>query len=194
MLLSCQPRMRVLLPALAALCLGFAGVSRAASVDPILEWNAVMIEADAVDHSGAAHEQRGPVLCGRAFAITSAAMYDALNSIAKIGQPYLTVAPNAEGASVDAAVAQAAHDTLVKLYPAQSVAFDAALVQTLARVPDGPSKVQGIAVGQAVAAAIVQARSDDGAAKIDDPPYAPIAALGFHQADPTNPEQGFYAC
>src|SRR5438552_15624829 len=68
------------------------------SVDPILEWNAVMIQADVVDQT--VHQQAGPVLSGRAFAIVSAAMYDALNSIEQIGTPYLTVAPNAAGASV----------------------------------------------------------------------------------------------
>src|SRR5436190_1087351 len=101
------------------------------SVDPILEWNAVMIQADAVDHSGTVHQQPGPILCSRAFAMTSAAMYDALDSIEHFGTPYLTVAPDTAGASIDAAVAQAAHDTLVALYSAQTEAFDAALTRTL---------------------------------------------------------------
>src|SRR5262249_58840050 len=117
MLLSWRPTIgRLLLLHVAVLSLWFVEVGHAASVDPILEWNAVMIEADAVDHSGTLHQQEGPILCSRAFAIVSAAMYDALNSIEKIGRPYLTVAPNADGASVDAAVAQAAHDTLAVLY------------------------------------------------------------------------------
>src|SRR5262249_12717411 len=192
MLLSCQPMLRGLLPALAALCLGFAGVSRAASVDPILEWNAVMIEANAVDCAQTVQQQPGPVLVARAFAITSAAMYDALNSIENIGAPYLTKVANAAGASVDAAGAPAAHDTLVSLYSAQTVAFDAALSETLARVPDGPGKDQGVAVGKYVAAAMIQARANDGAANIDNPVYVPIDAPGFHQVDPINPDQGFY--
>src|SRR5690349_14412946 len=104
MLLSCQPTMRGLLPTLATLCLGFAGVSQAASIDPILEWNAVMIEANAVDcaQPAALQQNPGPVLVARAFAMTSAAMYDALNSIENIGAPYLTKVSNAAGASVDA--------------------------------------------------------------------------------------------
>ena len=68
------------------------------------------------------------------------------------------------------------------------------MTETLARLPDGPSKTKGIAVGQFVAASILQARSNDGSASIDDPPYVPTGALGFHQPDPTNPNQGFYAC
>ena len=104
------------------------------------------------------------------------------------------MAPNANGASVDAAVGQAAHDVLVSLYPAQTVAFDTALIETLARLPDGPNKDQGVAVGQYVAAQMIQNRTNDGAANLDNPPYVPINALGFHNVDPTNPNQGFYGC
>jgi hypothetical protein len=197
---------------LAALCVGLIGVAWAEEpsiqslvsqlgrhhdrhfvlVDPILEWNAVMIEADAVDHSETVHQQGGPVLASRAFAITSAAMYDALNSIEKVGTPYLSTAPDADGASVGAAVAQAAHDTLVVLYSNQTVAFDVALALSLERLPDGPEKAQGIAVGQFIANSILQARANDGSADMNNPPYGPIGALGFHQPDPTNPNQGFY--
>jgi hypothetical protein len=62
---------------LAGLFVGVVGIARAE--DPILEWNAVMIQADAVDHSGTVHQQKGPILASRAFAITSVAMYDALS-------------------------------------------------------------------------------------------------------------------
>lgn len=163
------------------------------SVDPILEWNAVMIQADAVDHSRPSPQNPGPILASHAMAITSAAMYDAFNSIEPIGTPYLTVAPGAAGASIDAAVAQAAHDTLVALYPAQTVIFNAALAQTLRRVPDGPAEAQGIAVGQLVAARILQVRASDGAGGVGTPAYVPTSAPGFHNVDPTNPGQGFYA-
>jgi hypothetical protein len=69
-----------------------------------------------------------------------------------------------------------------------------ALIHTLSRIPDGPSKDQGIAVGRYVAAAMLQARANDGSADINNPPYVPIDALGFHQIDPTNPNQGYYGC
>src|SRR5437763_17087104 len=95
--LRCSLRAWVLL-SLIALGLGLPG--RARAEDPILEWNAVMIQANAVDCAQTAPQQPGPVLVARAFAMTSAAMYDALNSIENIGAPYLTVAPDAAGASV----------------------------------------------------------------------------------------------
>jgi hypothetical protein len=195
MLLTWQPTMRTfLLCPLPVLGLGFGGISQAGSIDPILEWNAVMLEANAVDCAQTPQQQPGPVLVARAFAMTSAAMYDAFNSVESLGAPYLTKVPNSAGASVDAAVAQAAHDVLVSLYSAQAVAFDAALTETLARVPDGSGRDQGIAVGQQVAANMIQARANDGAATLDTPPYVPIDLPGFHQVDPTNPNQGFYGC
>src|SRR5262245_39583531 len=150
------------------------------AVDVILEWNAVMLQANAVDHSLAAPEEGGPTLTARAFAIVSAGMYDAYNSIQQIGNPYLTVAPNADHASSEAAVAQAARDTLTALFPTQQAAFDAALTQTLARVPDGPFEDRGRDVGRFVAAQILQARAHDNADTIGDPAYVPNGLPGFH--------------
>src|SRR5262245_52480635 len=165
------------------------------AVDVILEWNAVMIQADAVSHGGGVNDQPGPVLAARAFAISSAAMYDAYNSIERIGQRYLVSAPNTFNADSDAAVAQAAHDALVALYPSQRATFDAALVQTLQRIPDGSRENRGRAVGAFVADAILDARANDGGntfADIQNPPYVPDGRPGFHNVDPIHPGQGFY--
>src|SRR5262249_42002746 len=90
------------------------------SVDPILEWNAVAIQVDQTSYSGFdPNDQAGPTRSSRALAIEHAAMFDAWNSINSRYTPYLTMAPNADNASDEAAVAQAAHDTLVALYPHQ---------------------------------------------------------------------------
>src|SRR5262245_27905169 len=105
---------------------------RLMAVDVILEWNSVLLEANARDHALAAPQQGGPILTARAFAIASAAMYDAYNSINKIGDSYLVSASGVKGANVDAAVAQAAYTTLTALYPAQRALFSQALVDTLA--------------------------------------------------------------
>src|SRR5262249_8379246 len=122
------------------------------SVDPILEWNAVALQVNQTSYSGFdANDQAGPTRSSRAMAIVHAAMFDAWNSINNEFTPYLTVAPNSNNASEDAAVAQAAHDTLVALYPHQQALIDTALAQTLSRVPDGTRENRGIAVGQYVA-------------------------------------------
>ncbi len=160
------------------------------SVDPILEWNAVAIEANRVSYSGGVvNDQVGPTRSSRALAIVHVAMFDAYNSIHRDFTPYLTEVHGAGGASIDAAVAQAAHDTLVALYPSQVPLFDMALAQTLARVPDGPKETRGSNVGKAVAQAILDARTNDGSEVPGT--YLPNGRPGNHVADPLNPDQGF---
>ncbi len=138
---------------------------------------------------GHAPDQGGPTRDSRALAIVHAALFDALNSVQHHYTPYLATAPNANGASVEAAVAQAGHDTLVHLYPSQVATFDAALADTLAAVPRGQPKSRGIAVGSYVAAAILAARGADGSDATSD--YHTIDLPGHHQPDPLHPDQGF---
>ena len=160
------------------------------SGDVILQWNAVALAGLKGDYAlGHTPDQGGPTRDSRALAIVHAAMFDAVNSIDGRYTPYLTVAPNAKGASIDAAAAQAAHDTLVQLYPSQKATFDAALTDTLAHVPNGKAEDGGVAVGKYVAAAILAARAGDGSDAMMD--YHPIGKPGHHQPDPLHPEQGF---
>ena len=84
--------------------------------DSILYWNDVSLEANRISHTNGKGEQTGPTLSSRALAIVHLAMYDAYAGVA--GNPpdlphYLTPGP-VPGASVDAAVAAAAHATLSK--------------------------------------------------------------------------------
>jgi hypothetical protein len=163
-------------------------------VDVILEWNEVMLQADVIDHRGghSPAEQLGPVLSARAFAMTSGAMYDAYNSIERIGQRYLISVPNSGNADSDAAAAQAAHGVLSALYPSQRATFDAALARTLQRIPDGSAETRGRIVGAITAGAMLLGRFNDGGTTIQDPPYVPNGRPGFHDVDPTHPTQGFY--
>jgi hypothetical protein len=160
------------------------------SVDPILEWNAVALEANRVSYSGGVvNDQIGPTRSSRALAIEHVAMFDAWNSIHRTYTPYLTQAPNAYNASDVAAVAQAGHDTLVAMYPHQQAAFDTALTETLRRVPNGTRKTRGIEVGRYVAQQILIARTGDGSEVAGE--YIPDGLPGHHVADPLNPDQGF---
>ena len=162
------------------------------AVDVILEWNDVMLQANAADHARTAPEQGGPILTGRAFAIVSAAMYDAYNSVERIGEKYLVAVPNATSADADAAVAQAAHDALTALFPAQRTLFDTDLQTTLARIRDGRPETEGRAVGAAVARQILAARANDGSATMGTPAYVANGLPGFHAADPLHPNQVAY--
>ena len=160
------------------------------SADSVLDWNAVALGAVAADHSGpAAPSQGGPTRTARALAIVHAAMFDAANSIDRSFTPYLVNRRAPKNSSVDASVAQAAHDTLVALYPQQTATFDAALEQTLDGVPNGASERHGIHTGRAVAKKILRAREGDGSAT--DPPYVDGTLPGEHRQDPLHPTQGF---
>lgn len=113
-------------------------------------------------------------------AITQAAVYDAVMAIEGTHEPYAFSGEVAPGASVDAAVAAAAHDVLVEYFnsPSQLSTIDAAYSDSLAQITDGPSEDDGVVVGQAAAAAIIALRANDGR---DAPVPAP--------ADGTQPGQ-----
>jgi hypothetical protein len=92
-------------------------------------------------------------------------MFDAVNAIAGGYRSYTGLGRAREDASMDAAIAQAAHDTLVALYPSQRAALDALLAEDLGeiRVRGARAKANGIEVGSRAAAAILALRANDGA-------------------------------
>ncbi|WP_437783449.1 phosphatase PAP2 family protein [Sorangium sp. So ce1097] len=158
--------------------------------DAVLDWNAVALDAIAQDYSDPSGpvEQRGPTRVSRVLAIVHAAIFDAVNSIVESHEPYLTLFPEPD-ASIDTAVAAAAHRTLTALYPGQTAALDSRLDQYLAKIPESGAKEDGLALGNAVAGEILAQREDDGA---DDPmSYVPGTEPGQHRPDPLYPDQGF---
>src|SRR5437588_703576 len=64
--------------------------------------------------------------------------------------------------SVDAAISQAARDTLAALFPSQTATFDAYLTQDLAAIRNPQQKANGIDLGHRTAAAILAMRVNDG--------------------------------
>lgn len=191
----------------------FCGLAAAASPwgggssgDPVLRWNAVALQAGADDHSGtysATPEHGGPTRGSRALAIVHVAIYDAANAIA--GEPYEPYIPvgidpaTVTKASLNAAVAQAAHDTLATLYPSQKKVFDDELAKALGAVPAKKGRAEGVAVGAAAALNILMLRGEVGGYQDGSRhplntgaiPYVPTNAPGFHQPDPLNAGQGF---
>jgi hypothetical protein len=129
----------------------------------VVRWNELLLEA-----AQKAPPSRVPVF--RNLALEAVAVYDAVNAIDQSYAPYYAHVQAARGASEDAAAAQAAHDTLVVLYPQQQAAFDAELTADLAGIPPGTA-MQGVAIGQAVAQQILTLRSNDGAGAVI--PYTP---------------------
>ena len=81
-------------------------------------------------------------------------------------QGYTNIAP-AKNASVNAAIAQAAHDTLVAVFPSQHATFDQEMASDLNNIPDGAAKTAGVDIGQRAAAAILAIRANDGSGQAE---------------------------
>jgi hypothetical protein len=128
------------------------------SADAVLHWNEVAVDA------AFAPGPASPVPFFRNLAIVYVAMYDAVNAIDRSYAPYFADVHASQGASKEAAAAQAAHDTLSALYPSQQATFDTALAEDLVGIPPGRAK-QGIQVGKEVARRILEWRSTDGSDK-----------------------------
>jgi hypothetical protein len=115
-----------------------------------------------------------------------AAIYDAVNAIDRTHRPYLVrLSGVPRDASQEAAAAAAAHQVLVALYPGLQAALDAALQQSLAQIPDGNDKAEGIRIGQTVANRILALRSSDGS-NAKPIPYVFGTAPGDYQSTPPN--------
>ncbi len=141
----------------------------------VRHWSQVAVDTSGIDHTPVQPgetrkfgEQYGPTRASRAMAIVHIAIYEALNCIEPRYQSYVGVHPAAPISSKRAAVAQAAHDTLVALFPSQQPRLDDLLTQDLAAVTDAAyEKDLGIKVGQRAAAAILKLRANDGSDKAE---------------------------
>ena len=137
--------------------------------EAVRRWNQIAIDASGLDHTPVAPgenrvfgEQIGPGRASRAMAIVHIAIFDAVNAIMGGYQSYTGLEPAPWSTSLAAAVAQAAHDTLVVLFPSQKTHFKALLAEDLDRIWEGRHKRHGIALGQRAAAAILALRAHDG--------------------------------
>jgi len=139
---------------LAILAAGSVGTADAGR-DPVLEWNEIMV-ANMAEMPPTTHTRLG--------AMMHLAMLDAMNE------------SGGHKAADEAAAIAAAHRVLRAAFPEQAAELDAARVKSLARIPEGPGRQQGIAAGVAAAVAMIAAREADGS----EPPE-------FHQPDSTDP-------
>src|SRR3989475_7395460 len=104
--------------------------------DSVRRWNAIAMNANALDHTPVAPgenrvfgEQLGPARTSRAFAIVHIAIFDAVNAIAGGYQSYTGLPPAPFRTSMNAPIAQAAHDTLAALFPSRAASFDPRLAE-----------------------------------------------------------------
>ena len=112
------------------------------SANVVLEWNQLALHA-------IGQARVSPVVTSRALAIVQAAVYDSVNAIDRSYEPYFAHVHASHGASIEAAAAQAAHDTLAALFPSQAGTFDATLAADLVGIPPGLAR-QGIGGGHSL--------------------------------------------
>jgi len=118
------------------------------------------------------------------FAYSAIATYDAVNSIRQQYQPFYYAEPGPAGASEAAAAVGAAHRVLVHYFPAQQTILDSALQDSLTKITDSDwAKDAGVDVGEASAAALIEARANDGLEA--NVPFVPGSGPGVWQ--PTSP-------
>jgi hypothetical protein len=103
-----------------------------------------------------------PAATQRAVAIMQVAMFDAVNSIERRYRPYLVQLDAAPTTSQAAAAAAAAGIVLAGLLPQADAEVRAAMAAYLATIPNDDAKSQGIKLGEAVGARILEARVKDG--------------------------------
>ncbi len=102
-------------------------------------------------------------IAARHLALVHAAIYDASNAVSRSHGPFLVDVRPTAATSSDAAVASAASEVLVSLYPAQGDDLRQTLTDSLARLPDGPAKDSGVSLGRFVGQEVVRKRAGDGA-------------------------------
>jgi membrane-associated phospholipid phosphatase len=136
-------------------------------------WNEIALRTMATDYAlpgpglPPLPEQPGPTRTSRVMAIVQLAVFDALNAICRRYPAYAGPLPAFADSSPDAAIAQAAHDTLVALYPRQANRLHAWLNEDLARLASGRALLNGVDIGRRAAAAILALRANDGADRPD---------------------------
>ena len=168
-----------------ALILGCRGVAQAQSPDIVLEWNRILLTTLATP--GALPPS---VFFTRPLALMHVAVFDALNSFDRVYLPYLDRVSVPAGASRDAAVAQAAHDVLVAMFPGQASIYDAALAEQLTRLPTAAAQ-EGARVGAAAARAILELRRHDGWSRPPSPYLLPSLPGYWQPVPPANAPAAF---
>ena len=155
----------------------YVGWAQGTYADAVLDWNTHASTASV----GVA--QKGPPLVALDLAFVHTAIYDAVNAIAGYPfEPYGITPEVITPASPEAATAAAAHAVLVALFPAQQADLDAKYAASLALIPDGPAKTNGIVVGHDTAAGILTLRIND--RRPASVPYTPGSSPGVWMPTP----------
>jgi hypothetical protein len=128
-----------------------------ASANVVTDWDEIAVKA--LQPSIAA-PALNPGLLYRAMAMAQVAMFNAANCVEPRYQGYKMQVELSPDTSMDAAVASAAANVLMKVIPVNTV--QPILNDYLAKIPNGPAKDRGIKLGEDLADNIIKMREDDG--------------------------------
>jgi hypothetical protein len=163
------------------LCMLIAALFGAAvaKADAVLDWNVIAVNT-------AVANGQNPFAQARYAAIVQLAVFESVNAITGEYHPYLGTIVAPPGACPEAAAIQAAYHVLNTYFPMSATPLAAERAKSLASIPDGQAKTDGIATGDAAALAMIALRVNDGSApaqfKIPGPPVP-----GEWQATPSCP-------
>src|SRR5215831_4321893 len=129
------------------------GVPAAVAANVITDWDGF---TPAATLPGAS-----PYPAQRMMGMVHAAMFDAVNSIERRYRPYLVQLPADPATSKEAAAAAAAAAVLATIDEKTAGEMKVALATYLASIPDGAAKADGVKLGEAVAAKVLEARAND---------------------------------
>src|SRR5262245_35849765 len=157
-------------------------VPQIATADVVTDWNTIALNTVSAERVN----QRQT----RDMAMVQAAVFDAMNAIRPYYTPAMVLITAKGYASREAAGAQAAHDVLLALFPAQQADLDAKLAASLAQIPDDDDhghrpKYWGIRAGQVAAIAVLYTRRNDHAS--DSVPFTPLSGPREYQFTPAIP-------
>ena len=149
------------------------GASVPACANVITEWD---------EKAVAVVTQMPPYAAQRAIGMVHAAMFDAVNSIERRYRPYVVQLPATSATSKEAAAAAAAAAVLATIDAKTAGEMKTALATYLRSIPDGAEKSDGVKLGEAVAAKVLETRANDGSDAPDD--YRPRTTPGVYVPTP----------
>jgi hypothetical protein len=146
------PKNRIL-----GLCMLIAALFGAAiaKADVVLDWNVIAVNT-------AVTNGQNPFAQARYAAIVQLAVFESVNAITGEYHPYLGTIVAPPGACPEAAAIQAAYHVLNTYFPMSASTLAAERAKSLASIPDGQAKTDGIATGDAAALAMIALRANDG--------------------------------
>ncbi len=141
------------------LLLGFslAGCVVSVRTDLVTDWNATFRNI-AQDDGYNAINNANPGWSTRAMAMANGAIYDVFQSFNRTSTPFLVNTTAPAGASLDAAVNQAAYEVLASTYPGEHSILSNDYVSRLDQIPNSTAKTLGLQFGHQIASAYIVSR------------------------------------